>query len=503
MAATIEIFDGPARIGKTSNAFNCVLVKELMRDYKVNFSLPTVSPAALMIDEHSTFRVDGQYFDVVGIDCDSGNSNISQFQGEHVSSRLSDYMLPANYAFVGTVAQIAQDILNHSASKYGSSVMASTEFYVGNCADLGGKSFLLNNDKPVTAMFAIQAMKPLGVEVVYDNFYLHFPVKAGTGNAHAFKFGKDLVKFNRKWAFGNGWTYTADIVDLQRVPGYVGETFDVGDTITVEDSIRGDTTQKRIISYSKCLDDPRQDAITIGVFVRNSEEQSIAMSMDISAAQDTADKAQTAAQNSLQPGTSYNGVDISHEFGFRSTSADGLMRTFQNGTDGYLIQHLVGGVWKTVWQVTSIDGTTTAYSNDGNSMVVMGGSTGLAMYQSNGNGGWKLVGGMDSSGNAMMSKLFQPDNPQIFAMIGSGLNGADGGFMIFDTNVSKTECFFKVWYSAQGSTIISKTQQGDLLFCDRDNNPIGKSDGFLTKDVYGNNLRVNFKGGLFSGTSTF
>lgn len=441
---------------KTSKAFGVNDTEELMRAYSADFTVAYNDPVSRHLQEDSMFELYGQLFDVFEINEETGNNNATTIKGSHVGYRLGKYFLPAGYAFVGTVQQVAQDILNVAVDSNGNK--ASSEFTVGTCVNKSG-SFALNNTQPVAARDAVLAIKAMGAEVNFDNFTLNFPETCGSGHTLTIETGKNLVNIRRAYQKGNGNSYEIEFANTMRIDG--SNPFVVGDNCIVIDRVRNRVIEKRIMTYTKC-DDPTKDKITIGVFVKDMTDLTNSMQVDISAATNT-------ANNSVHVGESYNNVKITHETGFESISADGQHREFNNGTDGDVIQQMYNGNWVTVWQAAP-DGTTTSYTLDHTKKVVFGGALGYATYKSDGNGGWVLTGGQDADGNSMVTKLFNPQFPQTFAMIGTGINGSDGGFMVFDTSVSTTDCIFKVWYSAEGNVIISKPQTGNFRICDGDTN---------------------------------
>jgi len=333
----ITIYNNSQRVAKTSKAFGVSITKELMRAYTLSASFLNNDSARQYITSGSQFEVDGQKYDITGFKQNSGSSNITQIGADHVGYRLNQYFVPAGYAFVSGVAGIAQDILNVSG--------ANVEFSVGTCADVDG-FFGLHNTEPVTARSALFALKALGVEVEFDNFTLNFPVTVGTGHEKVFEFGKDLCDFNRTWDKDNGATYDISIANLQRLAGHESESFDVGDTCIVKDSFVGDEISKRIISYTKCLDDPTQDTVTLGVFVRDSADDSVAMTMDISAAQEK-------ANSSVQVGANYSNVSIDHENGFMAVNADATVGVKMNATNCFAIYSIKDGVWTLMNQLDS------------------------------------------------------------------------------------------------------------------------------------------------------
>lgn len=328
MAAAIKVYthDGVPQ-GQTSQAFFAKIVKELMRAYSLDFSVVNCNSIRQYLVPGCVVEAKGQKFDMTSFKQSSGTTNKTDVSGRHVSCRLTNYLIPIGYAFIGTAEEIAADILNVATDKNGNK--ANTEFSVGTCSNISG-SFSLGNTQISTARAAIFAMKSLGVEADFDNFIVNLPLKCGTGKTKTYEFGKDLVSLDRTWDDSNGTSYAAKIADLQRIPGHTEDAFDVGDDCIIIDKFIGDVIQKRIISYTQCLDDPTQDGITIGVFVRDSADMAIAMQVDISAAQGTADKAQETADGSVQQDANYSNVSFGHEKGIYAELLDGTY-TQMNG----------------------------------------------------------------------------------------------------------------------------------------------------------------------------
>lgn len=431
------------RTAYTSHAYSAIITHELMRAYDLQFEIVNTDNMRKYIQHDSLFDADGQRFDISATNQNSGSTNVTQITAAHIARRLNYYTVPAGYAFVGTVAQIAQDMLNISVplkkedgttdAKYSH---ASEEFFIGTCANISG-SFSLGNTEPATVRAALFALKTMGVEVDFNNFAINLPIKCGTGNTHTFKFGKDMCEFNRSWNKSDGsTTYSATIADLQRIPGHASEAFDVGDDAIMDDGFIGDKIYERIVTYAKYLDDPTQDTVVFGKFVRDDYDVSTAMQMDISAAQETADNAQTAAENSLQPGTSYNNVSIDHEHGFMSVSADGLSRTFDNGTDGYIRQQYYNGAWVTIYEANKgADGAgmVTVYNLTRTQKVVMGGSVGYAVYKwDSTTSAWVLTGGMDADGTNIATKLTTVGTSSTYGIIGTDPRTGNEGLTMYD-----------------------------------------------------------------------
>ena len=332
-------------LGSTSKAFDIEKTEELMREYTLSFSIVNNDAVFKYISENNVFLYNGQYFDIAGIDGDSGNNNITQVTTEHISYRLADYTLPNGYSFVGTVRQIAQDILNEA--KTVDEDPASNEFSIGETADIGTVSFSLRDAKNVTAREALIAMSELGVEIAFDNFTVNIPERRGTNSGITFTYGVNLTGVHRTWQKGNGWSYDIDIADLQKTTG--GETykFVLGDDITVKDTLSGIVVNSRIISYTEC-DDPTKNHVTVGVFVRDNASLTIETDRIANTANDTANAAKDKAESSVQQGEKYSNVSITHKDGFVAENKAGTQRVMMNGDDCFIIQILQNGKWVTI-----------------------------------------------------------------------------------------------------------------------------------------------------------
>lgn len=342
MSAQIKVYDGDLKaLGSTSKAFNVTKTEELMREYTLDFSVTNNDSIFQYLTEDAVFEFGGQKFDISGIDGNSGTTNITQITAEHISYRLADYTLPNGYSFVGTVRQIAEDILNEA--KTVDEIPASSVFSIGATPDLGTLNFSMSGATNVTAREALIAMSDLGVEIEFDNFTVNLPQSRGTDKGVVFKYSQNLTGVHRTWQRGNGWSYEISIVDLQKTPGYEGETYGIGDYITVEDKLMNLTLKKRIISYKEC-DDPTQNSVTVGVFVRDNASLSIETDR-------IANTANATAQNSVQQGERYSNVSITHTDGFKAVSKDGTLRVMMNGDDCFTVQSLQNGKWVTLNQL--------------------------------------------------------------------------------------------------------------------------------------------------------
>lgn len=332
MAGKIKVYNKELKaLGSTSKAFNVAKTEELMREYTLDFSVVNNDSVFALIDENSVFEYDGQLFDVTGIEGDSGETNITQVTAEHVSYRLSEYTLPNGYAFVGTVNAIANDILTEA--KTVDEVPAKSVFTIGQAPDSETHSFATDGTN-VTAREALIALSELGVEIEFDNFTVDVVPQRGADNGVIFSYDRNLAGVHRTWQKDNGWSYDITIADLQKIPGHEGDVFNLGDYITVNDTLLGVSFKQRVISYTEC-DDPSQNRITAGVFVRDST--------------DTAVETERIAFNSLQEGEKYSNVSISHTDGFKAEDKLGQIRVMMNADDCFVVQAKQSdGTWKTV-----------------------------------------------------------------------------------------------------------------------------------------------------------
>ena len=169
---------------------------------------------------------------------------------------------------------------------------------------------------------------------------LTISIRRGSDKGVTFEYGKNLTGVRRTWQRDNGWSYDINIVDMQKTVGYIGETYGVGDDITVIDKYAKLTLKQRIIAYKEC-DDPMQNSITVGVFVRDNASLSVETDRIANAANQT-------ANNSVQQGEKYSNVSITHSDGFKAVSKDDTLRVMMNGDDCFVVQAKKNGKWTTV-----------------------------------------------------------------------------------------------------------------------------------------------------------
>ncbi len=357
--AKIKVYEDNRRLGSTSSAFNCIVTEELMRGYTLSFSITNNNAIFAVLSENCIIEHAGQKFDLSGIDTQTGTTNITQVLAEHISYRLSNYAIPAGYAFVGTLREIAEDILN-TAEDITTGKHASEEFTIRDCPDGESHSFRMLNTDDATARDALITLSKLNVEIVFDNFNVDIVERRGAGGHTTFTYTENLVNTHRVYQKGNGWTYEISAADIGDI--------ELGSDVTVIDGASSKNVETRVIAVTKCEDDSRQDRIMVGQFILDSATQSAETNR-------IANEANKKASKSLQEGEKYSNVYINHQDGVVAENRLGTLRVVMNGDDCFAVQKLVSGQWITVtstedWgilanRLTNMDAKNTFYVNVG------------------------------------------------------------------------------------------------------------------------------------------
>ena len=432
--AQIVIYNSGRRVARTSRAFQLTMKYELMRERTLEFSVVNVDAARpYIIDPNAIYEYKGQKYDMVTYKQTSGTNNVTTVSGYHVLLRSKNYSIPTGYAFVGTLPAIIDDMLTVSGG--------NAEFSVGTCVDIGTKSFSLGNTQAMTLYDALYALRALGCEIYFDNFIINTPARLGSNTGKVFRFGRDLCSLERSYDKTSDpitKSYAITIANLQRLPGGShGDELALGDTVGIRDDLIGDQILNERITTIEEHDDPTQDKVGIGDFALDIGDTVATMQLDTASAKTLAESAQAKADGSVQQGEQYNNVSISHENGFMAVSADGTLKTENNAKDGYVIKKYYNGQWIVVWQAESSTGKTVAYNLDHTQKVEMGGSTGVGIYKKNDSGDWELIGGQDSDGSSITSKIMLPGNPNSYGAIGQKKD-SDGtvrsGLFLYDNN---------------------------------------------------------------------
>lgn len=328
--AKVIAYQNGLKVAQTSQAYNCVITNELMRSYTLKFLVANNNPFRKYIVPGTVFEVNGQLFDIAGFQSMSGPNNWTEVSAFHVSYQLNDYIVPAGYSYYGTPAQVAWNILNTAVNSDG--VPASFKFSLGTVKSAPPSLFTLGNEQEVSVRSALLAMQAMGVEVDYSNYTINLPARIGADTGKVFEFGKDLLSIRRTWNKNDGTTYEVEVATLHKVPGGTpGEEYHKGDDVTIKDDLLGETYKRRIISIQENPDDPTQDKITLGVFVRDNATNAVNTKVEL--------------EKKLTEGKSYNNVRINRSEGFVSETNDGNKKVTMSGTDGFVCWVWENGQW--------------------------------------------------------------------------------------------------------------------------------------------------------------
>lgn len=480
----ILVYNNGLPVAQTSKAINTIKKDELMRERTLTFTLNNRDNARkYAIDSSAIFEYEGQKYDLETYNQNSGANNTTTFTANHILSHANRYKIAKDYNYnslSGSLYGVIVDMIVKSG--------ADTEgFWIGSCADIPITTLSLGNKGEIGLLTALYKLCSLGCEIEFDNYTINAPVRIGADTGKVFKFGRDLINLDRKFdKTTNPWTtsYTVSIANLQRLPGgSPGDEFEKGDTVGIIDETIGDTiSDKRIIAYYKCDDDPTKDTITIGQFIRDTADDVKAMQVEI-------DETTSVANNSVQIGTSYNSVNISHEKGFDSVSGSGATEVFMNGTDGFCGLH--NEILKI--QFEPLTGKFVGYNSSHTQKVELGGTYGITFWKKSGSS-WVQTGGMDIDANLLASRLSMIGREYFYAIVGKG-PGADDGcglFLVDEENVGTTP-FFGIWHASNGNVVLQKKQAGDIVLAD--NNGVGVN-AYGTVPVGAYNLQ--FKNGMLT-----
>ena len=489
------------RLGKTSKAFNCVITKELMREHTLQFLITNDNPFYNLICKDNVFECDGQMFDITEIDTESGESNITQIAAEHVSYRLSDFMIPDNYSFVGTLPQIVEDILEQGVNI--NDERASALFSAGECYDgLGSVTYSLIGQENITVRAALLGLTYLGVEVDFDNFKVNCPLRIGAEKGADFDFTTNLKKFRRRWERNNDWSYDVEIADRGDIS--------LGDNVTVYDSFVGDNIQKRIITYSKCIDDPTKNAVTLGAFILDSAAASVETGLELedltSQINSDADKLDNLSEqvgSSVQQGKQYNNVAITHELGFVSTRNDSMVRVIANGTNCFAVQKNINGEWTTL--ATMTENGVEAEKPDGSLRVLVNTSK-CFVVETKQDGAWVPVTQVDETG--MSAGVLTTPGSQYFGTIGGHYKDGDNGFVLYIRPIDGTpEVIAKMVLNAYDQAQIQSPRDlvisaPNIIFADENETPLSNFHSIAPRGgriLLRNGLVVGVEGDGVSG----
>jgi hypothetical protein len=273
-------------LGITDKAFDMVRKRELMRGHTLDFSIAIDNPCSRFAVQGAIFEITGlpdsgvlgitvdQRYDISRMVSDTGSNNVINISAEHVSYRLNNYLIDVGYTSTGSIDMIITDILNVSG--------ANAEFTTIGSPTAGGFFTYTGTTQISVRSLLLKLASYFGFEFYFNNFqinavaqisYQRFPPDP------VFSFGNNLVNLRSTTDYTQGSPVIScdvDIVNLQRnyPPNVMTEdSFDVGDFITINGSTPFIT---RVVSYDFYFDNPIQDKIITGTFLKDLSDIALA-----------------------------------------------------------------------------------------------------------------------------------------------------------------------------------------------------------------------------------
>lgn len=344
-------------LGTTSKKISgLIITEELERGWVANVELPLNHPCAQYVNEENSVKIDGQMYDIVAITEYTGEQNLISFECEHRSYRLNDVMVES-FTNLGTAANTLSRLLQ------------GTSFTAGSVPTTGTEAFSIAD--PVTIRNAIYQLAYVhNWEVKWDNNVVNLVVRLGADRGKVFEYTRDLKNITRtidkrqKDDDGNyKATYEIEVVSLFRSgQGDVNDYFELGDNVTVKDSISNRTFNTRIVKYERDLINPTNDRIELNSFVGDIYDDTINLITDIdsnfSDINGNITNMTAEIAKSLKNGQRYNNVSISTADGFKAERASDGLKVLMNAYDCFKIQ--------------KSDGTYVFYVDDSGKVVTKG-----------------------------------------------------------------------------------------------------------------------------------
>lgn len=324
-------------LGTTSKKISgLIITEELERGWVANVELPLNHPCAQYVNEENSVKIDGQMYDIVAITEYTGEQNLISFECEHRSYRLNDVMVES-FTNLGTAANTLSKLLQ------------GTSFTVGSVPTTGTEAFSIAD--PVTIRNAIYQLAYVhNWEVKWDNNVVNLVVRLGADRGKVFEYTRDLKNITRtidkRQKDDNGnykATYEIEVVSLFRSgQGDVNDYFELGDNVTVKDSISNRTFNTRIVKYERDLINPTNDRIELNSFVGDIYDDTINLITDIdsnfSDINGNITNMTAEIAKSLKDGQRYNNVSISTADGFKAERASDGLKVLMNAYDCFKIQ---------------------------------------------------------------------------------------------------------------------------------------------------------------------
>ena len=433
-------------LGTTSKKISGLIITEdLERGWVANVELPLNHPCAHYVNEENSVKIDGQMYDIVAITEYTGEQNLISFECEHRSYRLNDVMVES-FTNLGNAANTLSKLLQ------------GTSFTAGSVPTTGTEAFSIAD--PVTIRNAIYQLAYVhNWEVKWDNNVVNLVVRLGADRGKVFEYTRDLKNITRtidkRQKDDNGnykATYEIEVVSLFRSgQGDVNDYFELGDNVTVKDSISNRTFNTRIVKYERDLINPTNDRIELNSFVGDIYDDTINLITDIdsnfSDINGNITNMTAEIAKSLKNGQRYNNVSISTADGFKAERASDGLKVLMNAYDCFKIQKSDGSyifyvddsgqaVTKGSFTTELVDGISCEVSGGRITFYIDGAECGTIKLSGSNNGYGITIQGTGGNGAYINGKLYVNGEAQCSTLSTSSI--ISSGYSGLNTSVNVT-----------------------------------------------------------------
>lgn len=433
-------------LGTTSKKISgLIITEELERGWVANVELPLNHPCAQYVNEENSVKIDGQMYDIVAITEYTGEQNLISFECEHRSYRLNDVMVES-FTNLGTAANTLSKLLQ------------GTSFTAGSVPTTGTEAFSIAD--PVTIRNAIYQLAYVhNWEVKWDNNVVNLVVRLGADRGKVFEYTRDLKNITRtidkRQKDDNGnykATYEIEVVSLFRSgQGDVNDYFELGDNVTVKDSISNRTFNTRIVKYERDLINPTNDRIELNSFVGDIYDDTINLITDIdsnfSDINGNITNMTAEIAKSLKNGQRYNNVSISTADGFKAERASDGLKVLMNAYDCFKIQKSDGSyifyvddsgqaVTKGSFTTELVNGISCEVSGGRITFYIDGAECGTIKLSGSNNGYGITIQGTGGNGAYINGKLYVNGEAQCSTLSTSSI--ISSGYSGLNTSVNVT-----------------------------------------------------------------
>ena len=207
--------------------------------------------------------VDGKYFKIAKVVRSRSGSISLSVHCEHISYDLIvDYELDEDMEFESDVRTMIERFLSGTRFTLVDCMQTDVKYYATKTLDIRKRLFEVAN------LFA--------GELVFDNYNVSLVQQRGSNKGLEIELGVNLIGVTEEKDFVEGITsYELDLLDLSNVPGYEDMDFssaEIGDTITIIDSVLGIHTTERILAIDYNPFQKALPTVTVGDYIRDLTE---------------------------------------------------------------------------------------------------------------------------------------------------------------------------------------------------------------------------------------